>query len=111
MAHIIVPPDTTSMTVRRAHDVPLLKHLLNDVAEVIPAKWRAVGIQLKLLTGNLDNIESENRVNTHCFEHVFKEWKKQYPQSYSWTKLIEALKTPHVGENALADTLCKKHLL
>ena len=113
MAHMYVslcPPDTSSMAVRGAHDAPLLHQLLNDVAEVIPARWRSVGIQLKLSPQKLDSIISENgHSNKYCFEQVFKEWRKKDPQSYSWTELIEALEKPAVAENDLANKLRNKH--
>ena len=118
MAHMHVslcPPDTSSMAVRivHVHGAPSLHQLLNDVAEVIPAKWRPVGIQLKLSPDNLDNIQSEHgwkpNPNKHCFEQVFKEWRKKDPQSFSWTELIEALEKPAVAENDLANKLRNKH--
>ena len=34
--------------------------LMNDVASVIPAEWRAVGIQLGLPSDILDGIQSQN---------------------------------------------------
>ena len=34
--------------------------LMNDVAAVIPAKWKLVGVQLKLPNGKLDEIQAQN---------------------------------------------------
>ena len=39
---------------------PNLDDLMNDVAAVIPAKWRLVGVQLKLPNGTLDEIQAQN---------------------------------------------------
>lgn len=88
-----------------------LKDLDKDVGAVIPSKWRAVGLQLKLPPNTLDNIQSErNMSNVIMFKQVFREWKKQYPESYSWITLIDALEKPHVCEVALAKELRNKHV-
>ena len=91
-----------------------LKPTPSDVAEVIPTKWRQVGIQLKLSTNTLDRIQDENckYSNSHerYFRQVFKEWRKQYPESYSWNTLIDVLKKDAVGEDALADAVRNKYI-
>ncbi|KAL5490967.1 hypothetical protein EMCRGX_G016178 [Ephydatia muelleri] len=46
---------------RDMHDhTPNLGDLMNDVAAVIPTKWRLVGVQLKLPNGTLDEIQAQN---------------------------------------------------
>ena len=91
-----------------------LKDLMNDIAAVIPAKWRDVGIQFDLPTGILDSIQSQNskEPNPHLksFEQVFVEWSKQDSEStYTWTHIIAILRKPAVGENDLADNLTAKY--
>ena len=63
---------------------------MNDIAAVIPAKWRDVGIQLQLPTGILDSIQSQTskEPNSHLksFENVFIEWSERDWSSsmYTW---------------------------
>ena len=87
---------------------------MNDIAAVIPAKWRDVGIQLDISTGILDSIQSQNsREPNPClksFEQLFVEWSKQDSEStYTWTHIIAILRKPAIGENDLADRLTSKY--
>ena len=86
---------------------------MNEIASVIPAKWRHVGIQLGLSPGNLDNIQGQNAgkpdPNLESFEKVFTQWKLLIPSPYTWSTIISVLQTPAVGEARLADSLAMKH--
>lgn len=86
---------------------------MNDVGAVIPAKWRLVGVQLDLPTETLDSIQARNagRPNwcIHSFEQVFTEWKGQGTRPYTWETIINALRTPTVGELVLADDVLNRH--
>ena len=87
---------------------------MNDVAAVIAAKWRLVGVQLKLPYGTLDEIQEQYaRRPDECkysFEQVFTEWKSLGTTSpYTWETMIEALRSPAVGEKTLADSLHAKY--
>ena len=93
---------------------PRLKDLMNDIAAVIPAKWRDVGIQLDLPIGLLDSIQSQNSrepsPQLKSFEQVFVEWSKQDSETtYTWTHIIAILRKSAVGENNLADNLTAKY--
>ena len=91
-----------------------VKDLMNDVASITPAKWRSVGIQLGLSLSTLDSIQSNNAgkpdASLHSFEQVFSTWEKQGPSPYTWNTIIEALRSPAVGEFALADELEHNHM-
>ena len=81
-----------------------------NVASKIAAKWRSVGIQLRLSPATLDSIESNNAGKPQAcyldpFEQVFTIWEKQGSSPYTWDVIIAALRTPAVGEIALADEL------
>ena len=86
---------------------------MNDIASVIPAKWRDVGIQLGLKTGILDRIQSQNAncpdACLRCFEQVLTSWEQCSCSPYSWKTIIDALKTPSVHELSLAVDLCSKY--
>ena len=87
---------------------------MNDVASNIPAKWRSVGIQLELPSRTLDNIQAMNAGKPQAchdsFEQVFTTWEQFGPSPYTWNTISEVLRTPAVGEVALADELEFKHM-
>ena len=82
---------------------------MSDVASVIPAKWRGVGIQLVLPQGILDSIQhkyaGKPEENNLSFEMVFYTWKNQAQRPFTWETIVDVLKVPAVGENRLADEL------
>ena len=83
--------------------------LMNKVGSVIPAKWRVVGMQLGLSANNLDDIHSLNAgkspASQDSFQLMLSTWKQQGSSPYTWKTIIDALRTPSVGEVALADEL------
>ena len=90
---------------------------MNEVAAVIPSKWRAVGVQLGLSGGILDFIQNKHagkvKADLDSFEEVFITWMEQATTGatcspYTWPTMIDALKTPAVGEVALAESLEQK---
>ena len=88
---------------------PNLGDLMNDVAAVIPAKWRLVGVQLKLPNGTLDEIQDQNAGRPYqcilSFEQVFAKWRSLGTSLYTWKTMINALRSPAVGEVTLANEL------
>ncbi|KAL5491465.1 hypothetical protein EMCRGX_G016755 [Ephydatia muelleri] len=86
--------------------------LMNDVAAVIPAKWRLVGVQLKLPNGTLDEIQAQNAGRPdQCilsFEQMFAIWRSLGTSPYTWETLINTLRSPAVGEVKLANKLNTK---
>ena len=91
---------------------PNLDDLMNDVAAVISAKWRLVGVQLKLPNGTLDEIQAQNAGRPddckHSFEQVFDRWRSLGTSPYTWETMINALRSPAVGEVTLANELNTK---
>ena len=96
------------------HDhTPNLDDLMNDVA-IISAKWRLVGVQLKLPNGTLDEIQDQNAGRPdQCilsfFEQVCARWRSLGTSPYTWKTLINALRSPAVGEVTLANELNVKY--
>ena len=92
---------------------PKLDNLMNDVAAVIPAKWRLVGVQLKLPNGTLDEIQAQNAGKPdECklsFEQVLARWRSLGTSPYTWETMINALNSPAVGEVKLAKELNAKY--
>ena len=87
---------------------PDLPTLLNEVAAVIPAKWRAVGNLLKVPKGVLDGMERQYSP-LDSFERVLTEWNSRRCSPYSWGTIICVLKSPAIGEVALANELAAKY--
>ena len=87
--------------------------LTNDVVSKIPAKWRAVGVQLGLSSDTLDSVQRDNGWKPHTsqdsFERVFSIWKQQGPSPCTWETIVDTLRTPSVGEVALAEEICANH--
>ena len=92
---------------------PNLAVLMNDVAAVIPSKWRLVGVQLKLQDGTLDEIQAQNVGRPdqckYSFEQVFTKWRSLGTSPYTWKTMINALRSPAVGEVQMADKLSTKY--
>lgn len=90
---------------------PKLSDLLNEVAAVIPSKWRDIGLQLGLDKGALDGIAVISPGdNNHCFANVFTQWKSQNSAThpYTWSTVLKALQTASVGEGRLSEEIEKK---
>ena len=86
---------------------PALPDLMSKVAAKTPDKWMQIGVQLGIDVNQLNAIESKRRTDTNSiFIDVFSAWEKQHGNMpYTWSTVINVLKSPAVGENALAQTL------
>ena len=96
-------------------DSPELQDLMNDVAAAIPAKWRLVGVQLKLPSEVLDKIQDQNAGKTdickrHSFEQVFTKWERLGTSPHTWETMVKVLGSPAVGEVDLAGQLSSKYV-
>ena len=82
---------------------------MNNITAAIPAKWKVVGVQLKLPIWTLDNIQTRSTGRADgcilSFEQVFIEWERQKTSPHTWETIINALRAPAVGEHELADRL------
>ena len=86
-----------------------MKDLANSVAAIIPHKWKQVAIQLELSRGERKAIEKDEDECFDRFVAVFEHWKQSSCQSFTWKTLVEALKSPSVGEQSLAEQLQKEY--
>ena len=94
------------------YDQIQLRDLMNDVAAIIPTKWKDVGIQLKLSTRTLDEIQDQNagkpESSTLSFGQVFIQWvwmdvKKKKLQKYGPTVLCSKLAVLLEGRSFLLE--------
>ena len=88
------------------------------VSELIPvaAKWRSIGVALRLKSDVLDSIDTLHRGNARaCLDLVVNEWlKRNYNVSKfgepTWQRLVEVVGHPAGGANAaLASEIARKH--
>ena len=90
---------------------PELPDLMNEVAAMIPSKWRDIGLQLGLDQGVLDGIATISPRNTNlCYSNVFTLWenKNSTKHPYTWSTIVEVLQAPSVGEESLANKIKNK---
>ena len=88
-------------------DPPTLFDFIENVATVIPAKWRQVGIALGVKHGSLDGFAHQYPELQQRFEAVFHEWTNN-PEQQTWEHLLKALRTKTVNENCLAEDLSQR---
>ena len=64
-----------------------------------------MGIQLKIMTGSLENIFINYQGNYHRYTEVFELWRRCGSPPYTWATIIDALREPSIGEMALANNV------
>ena len=98
-------------------DPPEMADLMNYVGAGCQALWRAIGLQLKLKTADLDTIQSETAGQPDAamtsMSKVFDRWHNGETCEYSWKKLAEVLCSPAVNRplqlKKMYTELRKKH--
>ena len=79
------------------------------------AKWRSIGIALRLNHNSLDTIQSDNHDSTACLTSMLTEWlKRNYNVKKfgepTWQWLVKAVHNPAGGANtALARQIARNH--
>ena len=97
-------PPAVSYTCARAYIyMPPALRELNRVASEARNKWRLVGIQLGIKTGQLD-VTSEERNPFLRYSEVFNQWEKKADPDFpfNWRTILNVLRSPTVEENKLA---------
>ena len=77
-----------------------MKELLNQIASKAKDMWHIVGIELDIDDHELNAIVHANPVQ--CYLKVFELWKKKGTPPFTWTTILDALRSPAVGANDLA---------
>ncbi|XP_065886043.1 uncharacterized protein [Dysidea avara] len=93
-----------------AYDRPSLKDLYVDVSHGIAAKWRDLGVLLlNPPNENVFNIIEKNHPQDvlACCKCMLQKWLDTKPDA-SWNQLLEALRSPCVQLNSLADQIDHK---
>ena len=85
---------------------PTHSQLMNWVAAALPTKWRFVGIQLGVSVPRLDEIEVNYPQDCRRrYSAMFWLWENQKLPPFTWTSVIEALKSSLVEENTVAASI------
>ena len=92
------------------------KLTLDDLGKVmeeildVSVQWYHLGVQLKVRTGTLDNIQAQYSDPKRQLLEVLKVWLT-ISDSTTWNSLTDALKSRSVGVSQLAAVLEKKYCL
>lgn len=87
-----------------------LRNLVNELFQV-QTKWCEIGVQFGIEYYRLKAIKQESSGSElHMLSEVIDMWLRGNTQvPVSWESVVEALKSPPVGEKGLADQLHKKY--
>ena len=85
---------------------------LNDVRKElldVSSKWYDIGLELRLRTGDLENIECQNQDVRVYLRKMLLHWLKKVDPPPTWEGLACALESRTVGEPRLAEQLRTKY--
>ena len=88
--------------------IRLTKNDLKEVRnKVFPAtsKWYDLGLELGILSDDLDTIKKGNDEPQDCLREVLKRWLDNADLTPTWTTIIIALRSPAVGHQSFAEEL------
>ena len=86
---------------------------IDDLSDVMVAAWEArvewynIGLSLRISPDDLDTIQKDQHNTKPCYMEMLKVWLRKRPHP-SWSKLAEALRSPLVGYEDLADRLASR---
>ena len=86
---------------------PTFQGLMNSVAVKTRSKWFEIGVQLGFTPDKLNALDKQHRGDSNLiFADIFSTWEKQ-PRNmpFTWSTVIDVLKSPLVGEITLAQNI------
>ena len=78
---------------------------MNEVASKVSSKWKIISIQLGLTHNDQEYFMASTTDPIQCFTSVFKVWRSRVTKPYTWSTIIEVLKSASVDEVRLAQEL------
>ena len=81
---------------------------LEDLKAISLVEWKAVGLMLGIHDGILESIQHSHSSSQECHHAMLECWINT-GQAY-WSTLVEALRSPLLGEEELADEITKRYL-
>ena len=83
---------------------------MNEVATKT-TEWQRIALHLDIDQVFIERFDRQRHGDIqNCFQDVFAKWQKQLRPPFTWSVIIDALRSPSVDEAALADHLRKKIL-
>jgi len=98
------------IVIYETEDRPSPKDFNNHVRKQVASIWDDLGIQLDIDLSKLDQIQADHQDNLKRCTEMFKHWCQKYPIEATWESLIEALKSPSIELNDLAESIKQKLL-
>ena len=80
-----------------------MNDLLNRVASRAMDKWEVLGLQLNIPPHQLNTIKKDNSIL--CYADVFDIWERKSDLPFTWATIVEALRSPIVNENSVANEI------
>ena len=80
-----------------------MRDLLEQVAAKAMDKWDTMGLVLNIDHHQLNTITHKNPVR--CYSEVFSLWEKKADPPFTWATIVDALRSPAVGEMKLASDI------
>ena len=85
---------------------PTQRELKELVTSKVAHKWFPIGIGLGMSGEQLEEIQESSNDNPECcLGAVFYKWEQTTPKPFTWSTLVEVLKSEHVEEKLLANDL------
>ena len=92
-----------------------MKHTDSDLREVLRAtvaviEWQTLGIELGIDHSKLKIIANDNREKyKSCLTNMLATWLSS--GSATWRGLVEAIRSPLVDKNDIAEEIARKHMM
>ena len=75
----------------------------------IRAKWHNFGLELRISPDDLEAIKIRSNDPEECFKEMLSIWLKRENPKPTWSTLVNALRSPMVGYEQLAETVRLEH--
>ena len=85
-----------------------IRKLCNDVATKTN-RWKEIALNLHISHTDIERIGIESESVQESFCKVFEKWWKEDKLPFVWSTMVDVLRSPVVGENALAGELDLKY--
>ena len=83
-------------------------NLLTQEVTAVKQKWYEIGEDLRLSI-TLDNIRKKYSDPVVCLREMFKERLQPHNPTTTWRNIVDALRSPDIGQSQLADQLEAKY--
>lgn len=85
------------------------KHVLLMLLMECDSQWYEIGLMLGLSHNYLDGLKLSSNPNPVKLSMVLQSWMNKMPSPVTWTTIINAMESPIVGYESIADKI-HKHL-